>query len=345
MFDLRSDTITQPTESMRAAMAKAEVGDDVYSEDPTVNRLQELAAEKTGKEAALFVPSGTMGNLIAILSHTHTARCGEVICEESSHVRLNEAGGMAALGGLMCCPVKGRRGALDPEDVRANIRVVDVHHPSTALICLENTHNFAGGAVVPLENMAAIRDLAHEYGLPVHLDGARAFNAAAALNRPVSDIAQYADSANLCLSKGLSAPVGSVLTGSSAFIERAKHYRKLLGGGMRQAGVLAAAGIIALTEMAERLFEDNENAHALAVGLAGMKGLSIDPRFVQTNIVIFDVSKTGMTATEFAKKLKGFGVLASTTGPYSVRFVTHRHISAADIPLILKAVHRMLTTA
>lgn len=345
MFDLRSDTITQPTDSMRAAMAAAQVGDDVFSEDPTVNRLQELAAEKAGKEAALFVPSGTMGNLIAILSHTHSARCGEVICEESSHVRLNEAGGMAALGGLMCCPVKGLRGALDPADVRAAIRIPDIHHPSTALICVENTHNFAGGAVVPLENMAAIRALADEHHLPVHLDGARVFNAAAALNKPVAEITKYADSVNFCLSKGLCAPVGSMLAGSRGFIERARHYRKLLGGGMRQAGVLAAAGIIALTEMTERLFEDNENAHALAVGLAGMKGIGIDPRFVQTNIVIFDVSKTGMTADEFAGKLKGFGVLASVTGPFSVRFVTQRHISAEDIPLILKAVREMLASA
>ena len=342
MFDLRSDTITQPTDSMRAAMAKAEVGDDVFFEDPTVNRLQALAAEKAGKEAALFVPSGTMGNLIAILAHTHSARCGEVICEESSHVRLNEAGGMAALGGLMCCPVKGLRGAMDPEDIRAAIRIPDIHHPATALICIENTHNFAGGAVVPLENMAAIRALADEHNLPVHLDGARVFNAAAALNKPVSEITRHADSVNFCLSKGLCAPVGSVLAGSRAFIERGRHYRKLLGGGMRQAGVLAAAGIIALTEMTERLFEDNENAHALAVGLAGLKGIGIDPRFVQTNIVIFDVSKTGMTADAFAEKLKGFGVLASVTGPYSVRFVTQRHISSGDLPLILKAVRQML---
>lgn len=345
MFDLRSDTITQPTEAMRKAMAEAEVGDDVFSEDPTVNRLQDLAAEMAGKEAALFVPSGTMGNLIAILTHTHGARCGEVICEESSHVRLNEAGGMAALGGLMCCPIKGVRGALDPEVVRANIRTPDLHHPSTALICVENTHNYAGGAVIPLSNMSAIYALAKEHGLPVHLDGARAFNAAAALNVPVSDIAQYADSANLCLSKGLCAPVGSVLVGSRAFIDRARHYRKLLGGGMRQCGVLAAAGILALTEMTKRLFEDNENAYALAVGLAGIKGIEIDPRSVQSNIVIFDVSKSGMTAAQFAEKLKGYGVLASTTGPYSVRFVTHRHISEKDIPEILKAVHRMMTAA
>ncbi|MGI6192578.1 MAG: GntG family PLP-dependent aldolase [Christensenellales bacterium] len=345
MFDLRSDTITQPTEAMRKAMAAAEVGDDVFAEDRTVNRLQELAAEKAGKEAGLFVPSGTMGNLIAILTHTHNARCGEVICEESSHVRLNEAGGMAALGGLMCCPVKGERGAMRPEDVRASIRTKNIHHPNTALICVENTHNYAGGAVVPLSNMAAIRNLAKEYGIPVHLDGARAFNAAAALNVPLSDITRYADSANLCISKGLSAPVGSLLVGMKDFIEQARHYRKLLGGGMRQAGVLAAAGIIAITEMAERLYEDNENAHALAVGLAGMKGIGIDPRFVQSNIVIFDVQKTGMTAAEFAEKLKGFGVLASTTGPYSVRFVTNRHISSADLPQILKAVHQMLLSA
>jgi len=345
MFDLRSDTITQPTEAMRKAMANAEVGDDVFSEDPTVNRLQELAAEMAGKEAALFVPSGTMGNLTAILTHTHGARCGEVICEESSHVRLNEAGGMAALGGLMCCPVRGNRGAMDPADIRAHIRTPDLHHPSTALICVENTHNYAGGAVLPLENMAAVRALADEFGLPVHLDGARAFNAAAALNVKVSEIAQYADSANLCLSKGLCAPVGSVLAGSKAFIERAKKYRKLLGGGMRQCGVLAAAGIIALTEMTKRLYEDNENAHALAVGLAGIRGISLDPRFVQTNIVIFDVQKTGMTAAQFIEKLKGYGVLASSTGPYAVRFVTHRHIATGDIPQILHAVHKMVTGA
>jgi len=345
MIDLRSDTITRPTDSMRTAMAKAEVGDDVFNEDPTINRLQEMAAEITGKEAALFVPSGTMGNLLAILSHTCSARCGEVICEENSHVRLNEAGGMAALGGLMCCPVKGARGAMDPKDVRAAVRVKDIHHPDTALICVENTHNFAGGAVLPLENMAAMRKVADKFGLPVHLDGARVFNAATALNVPVSAIAKYADSVSFCLSKGLSAPVGSLLNGSKPFIAQARRFRKLLGGGMRQAGVLAAAGIVALNEMAERLIEDHANAHALAVGLAGFKGIAIDPRFVETNIVIFDVSGTGMTAEAFAQKLEEFGVLCLSIGPYAVRFVTQRHIGEKDIPVVLKAVRDLLKSA
>ena len=341
-IDLRSDTITKPTESMRAAMALAEVGDDVFREDPTINRLEELATEYTGMEAALFVPSGTMSNLIAMLTHTHGLRCGEIICEACSHVRLNEAGGMSALAGMMPCPIEGVRGAMRPEDVRANIRTSDIHHPDTALICLENSHNYAGGAVLPLENMAAIRAVADEHHLPMHLDGARVFNAAAALKVPVREIAKYFDSMTFCLSKGLSAPVGAVLNGSAAFIDRARRYRKLLGGGMRQAGILAAAGILALTEMTGRLEEDNHNARVLAEGLAQLPGIVIRPEEVETNIVIFDVKGTGMDADTFAERLAGYDVLASVTGPYSVRFVTQRHVGPDDVQAALSAVNRML---
>lgn len=341
-IDLRSDTITRPTEAMRAAMAQAEVGDDVFREDPTINRLEELATEYTGMEAALFVPSGTMSNLIAMLTHTHGLRCGEIICESLSHVRLNEAGGMSALAGMMPCPIDGIRGAMQPEDIRANIRVSDIHHPDTALICLENTHNYAGGAVIPLDNMAAVRALADEYSLPIHLDGARVFNAAAALDVKLSEIAQYVDSMTFCLSKGLSAPVGAVLNGSAAFIDRARRYRKLLGGGMRQAGVLAAAGIIALTDMTKRLAEDNHNARVLAEGLAQMPGIVIDPAKVDTNIVIYDVKGTGMDADTFAARLEEYDVRASVTGPYSVRFVTQRHVGAAEVDAALCAVSKML---
>lgn len=342
MIDMRSDTVTLPTDEMREAMAKAVVGDDVMQEDPTVRELQALAAEKTGMEDALFVPSGTMGNLIGILTHTHGARRGEVICEAKAHVRLNEGGGMAVIGGLMCSPIVGKDGMMDPAEVEADVRIHDIHHPDTALICLENTHNFAGGAVLPLSHMAEIRAVADKYGLPVHLDGARVFNAAAALHVDVKEITQYVDSVNVCISKGLSAPVGSMLCGSRAFIEQARFYRKMLGGGMRQAGVLAAAGIIALETMSKRVYEDNEHAHALAVGIKGILPHGIDPDKVKTNIVIFDVAATGMTAVEFADKLKEHGVLVSTVGPTLVRFVTHRHITAGDLPVAIAAVRKVV---
>lgn len=339
IIDLRSDTITQPTESMRRAMAAAEVGDDVFGEDPTINQLEELSAKKTGKEAALFLPSGTMSNLVAILTHTHNhARFGEVICEDASHVKLNEVGGMATIGNLMCRPVKGVRGAMREEDVRAAVQVTDIHHPVTALICVEDTHNFAGGAVLPLDNLAAMRRVADDFSLPLHMDGARVYNAAAALGVPVSEITKYVDTVSTCLSKGLSAPVGAVLNGSRDFINRARKYRKLVGGGMRQAGILAAAGIVALTEMTERLAEDNENARLLANGLANIAGIGLDPATVETNIVIFDVAKTGMTADEFYEKLGGMGVRCLSVGPYAVRFVTQRHFSKDRVPDVLKAV-------
>ena len=342
-IDLRSDTITQPTESMRRAMAAAEVGDDVFGEDPSINRLEELSAQKTGKEAALFLPSGTMSNLVAILTHTHNnARFGEVICEEASHVKLNEVGGMATIGNLMCRPVKGVRGAMPEEAVRAAVQVTDIHHPVTALICVENTHNFAGGAVLPLQNLAAMRRVADEFSLPLHMDGARVYNAAAALGVKVSEITRYADSVSTCLSKGPSAPVGAVLNGSRKFIAQARKYRKLVGGGMRQAGILAAAGIVALTEMTERLAEDNENAKLLANGLAGMKGIGLDPAAVETNIVIFDVKATGMTAPAFCQKLGEAGVRCLDVGPYAVRFVTQRHFDKSQVPAVLKAVESVL---
>lgn len=341
-LDFRSDTLTLPTDEMRQAMASAEVGDDVYGEDPTLIRLQEMAARIMGKEDALFVPSGTMGNLLGILTNTHGARCAEIICEASSHIRLNEVAGCATVAGMQICPIQGVRGAMDPEEVRAAIRDDNIHHPSTALICLENTHNFAGGCVIPLDNMKAIYAIAQEHGIPVHVDGARVFNAAAALGVPASQIAQYCDSITFCLSKGLSAPVGAVLCGTKAFIALARRYRKMLGGGMRQAGVLAAAGIVALTSMVDRLKEDHANARALAEGIAALPGLSIDLSGVQSNIVIFDVSGTGMNADQFVDALGGRDVLVSSVGPMAVRFVCHRHVNSGDVKAALAVMKDML---
>lgn len=330
--DLRSDTVTQPTQRMREAMYRAEVGDDVYGEDPTVSRLEELGARMTGKEAGLFVASGTMGNQVAVM--THTQRGDEVICEAEAHIFYYEVAGLSVLSGVQARTLPSVRGILSAETVEAAIRPQDIHQPRSALICLENTHNRAGGTCYPLETLAAIKKVADRHRIPVHIDGARLFNAAAAQGVTVDKIAQYADSVQFCLSKGLCAPVGTLIVGRADFIARARRYRKMLGGGMRQAGILAAAGIIGLQEMAERLPEDHVNARLLAEGLAAA-GFGVDLSTVQTNIVIFDVSRLGFKAADFAAKLKKAGVLVSVFGEYRIRMVTHHGITTGQVDKVI----------
>lgn len=328
IIDFRSDTITQPTPAMREAMAAAPVGDDVFGEDPTVNQLEARAAAVTGKEAALFVASGTMGNITALL--THAGRGDEVIVGSESHILLAEVGGAGALAGAVLRPVPNdARGGIDPSTVAATIRGENVHFPRTALLCIENTHNRCGGAALPVRAVAELAEIAHTRGVAVHIDGARIFNAALALGVPVAALAAPADSITFCLSKGLSAPVGSLLCGSAAFIERARRNRKMLGGGMRQAGILAAAGLIALDTMVDRLAEDHDNARLLARGLAAIPGIAIDSDSVQTNIVIFRL--TDEPSSGFTRRLADAGILAGGHGPASVRMVTHHGIERRHI--------------
>ncbi len=342
MIDLRSDTVTLPTPEMRKAMYEAEVGDDVFGEDPTVNRLQELAAEKMGKEAALFVASGTMGNLVSIL--THCGRGDEVILGDWSHTFLYEVGGIAALGGVHPRPVRNQPdGTMALEDIEAAIRPENIHFPRTRLICLENTHNRCGGAVLTPEYTSQVAQLARRYGLKVHLDGARIFNAAIALGVDVKELVKDVDSVMFCLSKGLSAPVGSMVCGSKEFIYEARRIRKMVGGGMRQVGVLAAAGIVALTKMVDRLVEDHENARRLAEGLAELPGIKIDPEKVKTNIVIFEFNHPKMTPKEFTDRLKEEGVLMLPIEGKRIRAVTHYGITAEDIDKALAIMRRVLS--
>jgi len=338
VIDLRSDTVTVPTEEMRRAMALAEVGDDVYRDDPTVNRLEELAAEKVGKEAALFVPSGTMGNLIAVLTHTRAG--DEVVVEQEAHIYYYEVGGMAALGGVQARPLPGVRGALQPGDVENAIRGDNIHFPRTSLVCLENTHNRAGGAVIKPESVAAVAGVAHKHGLAVHLDGARVFNAAVALGVNVKQLTGHVDSIMFCLSKGLAAPVGSLVAGTRDWIEKARKKRKMLGGGMRQAGILAAAGIIALERMVDRLEEDHANARQLAEALASMQGIDLDPSQVETNMVLFSLKN--IPADEFVKRLQDRSVLVNSMGPDRVRLVTHKEITSEDIEKALNRIQDAL---
>ncbi len=326
MIDLRSDTVTKPTEAMRRAMAEAEVGDDVYGEDPTVNRLEREAALVLGREAAIFVPTGTMGNQIAIRLHTQHGQ--EVICESRSHVLDWEMAMMAAFSGCQARTVEGERGVMTWERIRRVIGPKIYYRQPTGLICIENTHNMAGGTVTRLEVLKEIWLGAKEAGLPVHLDGARVFNAATALGVSVAELTAGFDTVMFCLSKGLGAPVGSMLVGSAKEIERARVFRKALGGGMRQAGVLAAAGLIALNEMPKRLGEDHVNARLLAEVVAEAGG-GIDLEGVETNIVIFTLREGG-DAAAFCAGLKQKGVLASAIGPHSVRFVTHYDVSRAQ---------------
>jgi threonine aldolase len=340
-IDLRSDTVTLPTDEMREAMSNTEVGDDVYQEDTTVNRLEELAAKKIGKEAALIVPSGTMGNLIAVL--THCQRGDEVILEMDSHIYYYEVGGMSAVAGVIPRLIIGDKGILNPEDIKKALRDENLHYPKTTLICLENTHNRAGGTIASPEIIEEICQLAHQRNIQVHLDGARIFNAAVALNLDPVTLTKNVDSVMFCLSKGLSAPVGSILTGSKEFIQRARKNRKMLGGGMRQAGILAAAGIIALENMVERLEEDHKNARILGEGLAGISGIKIDLETIQTNMVYFDLNKSGMDTYQFLPKLAEYNILGSPRPPTKVRLVTHYGISEDDIYATIKAIKEIVS--
>lgn len=341
IVDFRSDTITKPTEEMRKAMFEAEVGDDVYGEDPTINKLEEMAANLVGKEASLFVPSGTMGNQLAVLCHTQ--RGEEVILEERSHIYNYEVAGIAFLSGVQARVVKGNNGIMSANDVeKAIIADGDIHHPQTGLICLENTHNMAGGIVIPPESMKEIYELAKRYNLPVHLDGARVFNASTSLGCDVKEITKYCDSIMFCLSKGLCAPVGSILAGSEEFIKKARRYRKMLGGGMRQAGVLAAAGIVALTSMVERLSEDHKNARLLAEGLKDIKGIQVNWDTVQSNILMVDLTTTEYDSIKLVARLKEKGILASDINSSRIRFVTHKYISQDDIEYTVEVVKSVL---
>jgi threonine aldolase len=330
MIDLRSDTVTKPTPAMRRVMAEAEVGDDVYGEDPTVNRLQEKAAEITGTEAALFVPSGTMGNQVAIAVHTRPGQ--EVIVEATSHIYNVEMATMARFSGVQPRVVFGERGVFSAEQVRQAIRPKLYYLAQTGLVCLENTHNAAGGRIWPLSVAREILEIAHAQGIPVHLDGARIFNASVATGIPVSELVRGFDSVMFCLSKGLGCPVGSLLCGSREFIEEARRVRKALGGGMRQAGILAAAGLYALEHHVERLAEDHENARILAQGLSEILCLSVTPP--ETNIVMVEILR-GPTAAELAERLKRRGVLVAPAGAGTearkLRLVTHLDVSREDI--------------
>ena len=343
MIDLRSDTVTKPTPAMRRAMADADVGDDVYGEDPTVNRLQERAAEIFEKEAAIFVPTGSMGNQIAVKLHTRPGQ--EVVIEERGHIFNFEMATMAAFSGCLARPVRSNDGSgiLTWDEIAGALHHNTAYYVApTGLIALENSHNLAGGPVLTRDRTEDICARAHENHLPVHLDGARIFNAATALKDSVANLARPADSVMFCLSKGLGAPVGSMLLGTRAFIDEARVIRKMLGGGMRQAGVLAAAGLIALEESPKVLAEDHLNAKRLAEGLAGLPGIKIDPEKVVTNIVIFDVANSGLTADSICAQLREHGILASGFGS-SIRMVTHYDVSRSDIEKALAALNSILS--
>ncbi len=340
VVDLRSDTITLPTEEMRRAMYQAELGDDVYGEDPTVNLLEQRSAALLGKEAGLFTPSGTMSNLVAILTHTRPG--DEVIVGSEAHILWYEVGSAAAVGGVMLRTVPtDEDGRLDLEGVAATIRPEDIHFPPTTLLCLENTHNRCGGAVITAEYTASACALAHRHGLAVHLDGARIFNAAVALGVPPADLASPVDSVCYCLSKSLSAPVGSVLCGSTEFIARARKKRKMLGGGMRQAGVIAAAGLVALDTMLDRLAQDHENARRLAAGLSIMPGVDCSPGKTVSNIVMFSLP-SNVPPRAFVDHLRESGVKLNYPSGTRIRAVTHRMVEAVDVDWALDRMHTVL---
>jgi len=337
--DLRSDTVTRPTPEMRRAMFEAEVGDDVYGEDPTINRLEQRAAEIFGRDAAIFVPTGSMGNQIAIKIHTRPGQ--EIICEERGHIFNYEMATLASFSGCMVRPIAAEGGVLQWEQVKNKIAGKTYYLAQTGLVSLENTHNMAGGTVYPTDVAEEICNRVHEHGIPVHLDGARIFNAAVATGKQVAEITKKFDSVMFCLSKGLGAPVGSLLVGTKKFIDEARVYRKALGGGMRQAGVLAAAGLIALEEGPKRLHEDHANAKLLAEGLAQVRGIKIDPKKVHTNILVFDISGTGMDSAAFTRKLMEKNVLASGISPTEVRIVTHMDVDRAACERALAAIREV----
>ena len=338
--DFRSDTVTRPSPAMRRAMAEAEVGDDVFEDDPTVQRLEARAAEAFGHAAGLFLPTGTMANLVAIMTH---ARPGEeVILEARAHSYLNEVGGAGRVAGVLTRTLSGERGALDPDEVRRAILAGNLHNPRTALLCLENTHNFAGGAVVPLARLQALQAVARARGVAVHLDGARIWNAVAATGVGPREWGACCDTLTFCLSKGLGAPVGSVLVGPREWIAQARRHRKLLGGGMRQVGVLAAAGLVALEEGPPRLAQDHALARRLAEGLARIPGAVIDPRAVETNILFLRLQAGPEACAPVVEGLKEAGVLAVALGELGIRFVTHREVDAADVDRALEALGRIV---
>jgi len=333
MIDLRSDTVTQPTEAMRQAMAHAVVGDDVFGEDPTVTELERLTAELLGKEAALFVPSGTMANQLAVRVHVQPG--DEVLLEAEAHVYAKEAGGAAAISGATCRTIVGRHGIFTADDLAAALRPADLHHARSRLVCVENTHNFGGGTVWPLETLTRLAHAAHEHGLAVHMDGARLWNAAAASGIPEADLAAACDTVAVCFSKGLGAPVGSALAGNADLISRARHFRKMLGGGMRQAGIIAAGALYALRHHRQRLAEDHANARALAGGLAEIKGLELMGAEVTTNIIRF--RSPGREAANVARELCKRGVRLMPTGRDSYRAVTHLMVSRQDVQTAVDA--------
>jgi threonine aldolase len=340
-IDLRSDTVTLPTPEMREAMARAEVGDDVFHEDPTVNRLEEMAAERMGKPAALFVASGTMANLVAFL--THCGRGDEVVLGDKAHTFVNEVGGMAALGGIQPHTVPNQPdGTLALDALGGAIRGDNVHWPRTRLIALENTHNACNGAPLSPAYHAAVAEIARAQGLKVHTDGARIFNAAVALGVPATEMARHTDTISFCLSKGLSAPVGSLLCGPREFITEARRQRKMVGGGMRQAGILAAAGLVALETMVDRLAEDHANAKYLAECLADIPGVHLDPALIKTNILFFDIDSNALTAPQLAERLARESVLVQVVNAKRMRAVTHYGIERADVQTAFAAIRRAL---
>ncbi|MGD8944395.1 MAG: low-specificity L-threonine aldolase [Desulfobacterales bacterium] len=341
IIELRSDTMTRPTVAMRQAMAEAEVGDDVFGEDPTVNRLEEMAAERLGKEAALYVASGTMANLVSQL--THCGRGDEIILGSHAHTFFYEQGGSAAVGSLHPRTVPNQPdGKMALGDIEAAVRGDNVHFPRSRLILLENTHNICNGCPLEIDYMQAVGAIARRHHLKIHVDGARFFNAAIALGVAPKDLAAEADSVSFCLSKGLAAPVGSIVCGTQNFINEARRARKVLGGGMRQAGILAAAGIVALNEMVERLAQDHANAKKLAMGLAHIPGLSLDPDQIRTNIVFFELESEQMTAAQFTRRIDAEGIRMLPTGAQKVRAVTHYHITAEDIDQALAVISKVM---
>lgn len=341
VIDLRSDTVTLPTQAMLKAIYEADLGDDVFQEDLTTNRLEKMAAERMGKEAALMVVSGTMGNLVSLL--THCKRGEEVILGNKSHSFLYEAGGMSALGGIHPHTINNQPdGSIRLEDIEQAIRSNNVHFPRTRLICLENTHNYCGGTALTAQYMEDVAALARKYSLQIHLDGARIFNAAAALGVDVKELTRHVDSVSFCLSKGLAGPVGSVICGSSNFIAEARRYRKVIGGGMRQCGIIAAAGIIALEQMVERLTEDHANARRLAEGIVEIPHLSLDLEKVQTNIVYFNLNSEKITPVMLVQKLANYGIKILALGPTRLRAVTHYGISTEDIDVTLKFLQKSM---
>lgn len=340
-LDFRSDTFTLPTQEMREAMFNSELGDDVFCEDPTVNRLEDLAAEVTGKERALFVSSGTMGNLIALM--THCNRGEEVFLGDQSHIFYYEQGGISSIAGLIPRTLKNQSdGTISIDDFYYAVRTPDIHYPKTGLICLENTHNRCNGMPLELDYHKIVSDFAKEQNLKIHLDGARLFNAAHAINKPVNEILEFVDTAMLCLSKGLASPVGSILVGTSDFIEKARRIRKLLGGGMRQAGVLAACGVVSLEKISKLLKYDNERAYRLAEELNRIDGLNVDMERVRTNIFYMNIDEKHGDAKSFCEKLSDRGVHILDIGKQKVRFVTHYMISDKDINCAIDAVKEII---